>query len=182
MDEVFFIADPFCPRCRGRDPADLFAGEARALRDHLADKKRSLWIWGDRLIEGAVSGINLWEASYNNTHRAIDLLPKDILICDWHYGRPHPTAPYFAMKGFNVVSSPWNDPAVAVAQVDDMVRLRANSSDAMQARFRGVLHTVWSDAGPFLDEFYGRKPAGEGSQAGCFRAMFDEIKKVSSAQ
>src|SRR4029078_9567252 len=52
MDEVFLIADAKCPRCAGKNPAELFAGEVKALRDHLNEKKRMLWMWGDRFIDG----------------------------------------------------------------------------------------------------------------------------------
>ncbi len=108
MDEVFYLAEYKCPRCGGKDPAQLFAGEVKKIRDHLAEKKRSLWIWGDRLLDGRATGLGEWEASYNNTHRAVDLIPPDVMICDWHYERPDPTAVYFAMKGLSVLVCPWN--------------------------------------------------------------------------
>ena len=88
MDEVFYLGDDKCPRCQGRDKAELFAGEVTAIRNHLAFQDKALWIWGDRLIDGKTTGIGLWEASYNNTHRAIDMIPKDMVINDWHYERP----------------------------------------------------------------------------------------------
>src|ERR1700730_627674 len=46
MDEVFIIGDSKCPRCGGKSKAELFAGEVRVLRNHLAEKRRELWIWG----------------------------------------------------------------------------------------------------------------------------------------
>ena len=88
----------------GRDPAELFAGEVRRIRDHLAGRGAELWIWGDRLLDGATTGLGMWEASMNNTHRAVDLIPRDVVICDWHYERPDATAVSFAMKGFEVLS------------------------------------------------------------------------------
>src|SRR3989337_2312602 len=45
MDEVFYIGDDKCPRCGGRDKAELFANELRLIRDHLSQKNRMLWIW-----------------------------------------------------------------------------------------------------------------------------------------
>ena len=84
MDEVFYIGDSKCPRCSGRDKAELFAGEVTKIRNHLASKNNRLMIWGDRLIDGKTTGMGEWEASMNNTHRAIDLIPKDVFICDWH--------------------------------------------------------------------------------------------------
>lgn len=87
MDEVFYIGDPDCPRCGGRDKAELFADEVKKVRNHLAQKNKELWIWGDRLIDGKTTGIGMWEASMNNTYRAINLIPEDVFICDWHYER-----------------------------------------------------------------------------------------------
>ncbi|MBD3853778.1 MAG: family 20 glycosylhydrolase, partial [Acidobacteria bacterium] len=84
MDEVFYIGMDSCPRCGGHDKAELFAGEVSRIRNHLARSEVELWIWGDRLIDGKSSGIGEWEASMNSTHRAIDLIPKDIVINDWH--------------------------------------------------------------------------------------------------
>ena len=40
MDEVFYIGDDKCPRCSGRDKAELFAGEVRQIQDHLSKKGR----------------------------------------------------------------------------------------------------------------------------------------------
>jgi hypothetical protein len=80
------------------DKAELFAGEVRAIHNHLALKNRELFIWGDRLIDGKTTGLGEWEASYNNTYRAVDMIPKDVVICDWHYERADKTAIYFAMK------------------------------------------------------------------------------------
>jgi hypothetical protein len=175
MDEVFYIGDDKCPRCGGSDKAELFAGEVKIIRDHLAMQNRRLWIWGDRLLDGKSTGLGMWEASMNNTHRAIDLIPKDVMICDWHYERPDKTAVYFAMKGFDVVTCPWRNPPVAVEQVQDMNRFRMQSTSDMTNRFAGIVQTVWSDAGSFLDGFYGRKKdaaAGTNTPWDCFKAIF----------
>ncbi len=188
MDEVFYIGDDKCPRCSGRDKAELFAGEVRMLRDHLADKGRSLWIWGDRLIDGKTTGLGIWEASFNNTHRAVDMIPKDVIICDWHYERPDQTAVYFAMKGFKVVTCPWRNPKVAVAQVQDMAKFRKSSTPAMRERFQGMVQTVWSDAGQFLERDYRGQPNAQGQANGqaaentawnCFKTWADEILKLT---
>jgi hypothetical protein len=183
MDEVFYLGEAKCPRCSGRDKAELFAGEVRTIRDHLALKGRTLWIWGDRLIDGKTTGIGLWSASLNNTYRAIDMIPKDIMICDWHYERPEPTAVLFAMKGIDVVSCPYQVASVGVAQVQDMLRFRAASSPEMAVHFKGVVQTEWSGAESFLDKYYGRVPDNtEKSTAKCFKAMFEEIQKTTGTK
>jgi hypothetical protein len=143
MDEVFYIGDKNCQRCSGKDKSELFAGEVRTIRDHLADKVRKLWIWGDR-----------------------------------HYERPDQTAVYFAMKGLSVVTCPWKNPGNAVLQAQDMLKFRKTATKQIKERYMGMVQTIWSGAGQFLDNFYGRKPEkGDNTQVGCFRALFAEIQK-----
>lgn len=53
----------------------------------------------------------------------------------------------------------------------------------MKDHFIGMVQTVWSGTGQFLDSFYGRKPENpENSQVSCFKAMFSEIQKASKSQ
>ncbi len=180
MDEVFYIGEAQCPRCSGMDKAVLFAGEVRTIRDHLAQSGRKLWIWGDRLIDGKTTGIGEWEASYNNTYRAVDLIPKDVMICDWHYERPDQTPVYFAMKGLDVVTCPYRMAGNAVSQAQDMVRFRNNSTPEMKEHFMGMVQTVWSGAGQFLDLYYGRRvDKSENSPVKCFKALFTEVQNLS---
>ena len=172
MDEVFYIGDDKCPRCAGRDKAELFSGEVNAIRNHLALKNRQLWIWGDRLIDGKTTGMGMWEASMNNTSRAIDLIAKDVMICDWHYERPDQTPVLFAMKGLSVVTCPWKKAENAVAQAQDMERFRKAATPELKERYQGMMQTIWSGNSTFLDEFYGRKPAGAESESACFKTLF----------
>ena len=160
MDEVFYIAHEQCPRCQGHDPAVLFAGEVTKIRNHLALRGAELWIWGDRLIDGKTTGIGLWEGSYNNTHRAIDLIPKDVMICDWHYNVAHPTPVLFAAKGLNVVACPWNKSNVGVEYNAMLNMLRASSSKEMKPRYAGMLHTYWSGARGFMDGMFEKSERG----------------------
>ena len=175
MDEVFYLGEDKCPRCSGHDKAELFANEVRKIRDHLAENNRRLWIWGDRLIDGKTTGLGMWEASMNNTHRAVDMIPKDVLICDWHYERPDKTAVYFAIKGLDVVTCPWRQPVVAAAQYKDMINYRETATPIMKDRYKGIVQTVWSDAGSFMDGFYGQKKdekGGDNTPWNSFTTLF----------
>jgi hypothetical protein len=181
LDEVFYLGDDKCPRCSGRDKAELFANEVRLIRDHLAQHNRQLWIWGDRLLDGKLTGIGMWEASMNNTSRAIDLIPKDVMICDWHYERADKTAVYFAMKGLNVITCPWRNPTLAITQLNDMIGFRQSATAEMKPRYRGMMQTVWSNAGGFLDGFYSNKKdekGGENTPWFCFRALYENMNAV----
>lgn len=183
MDEVFYIGDDKCPRCGGRDKAELFANEVRVIRDHLSQKNRTLWIWGDRFLDGKTTGLGMWEASTNNTHRAIDLAPKDIVICDWHYERPDKTAVYFAMKGFKVVTCPWRNPGVAVVQAEDMAQFRKDATAAMKENFQGMVQTEWSSPASFMDGFYNKKKdakGGENTPWNSFNALYQKMKELNA--
>ncbi len=173
MDEVFYLADKNCPRCSGKDPARLFAGEVKKISGHLDTQDAQLWIWGDRLIEGSDNGIGMWEGSTNHTAEAIDMIPKSVVIADWHYEKPLPTPAYFALKGFDVVACSWRKPEVAEGQVEMMQSLKVNSTPEMAEKIKGVLHTVWSPAGSFMDEFKEYEPSSADSlsQVATLKAM-----------
>ena len=151
LDEVFYIGEEKCPRCSGRDKAQLFADEVKLIRDHLNEKGRKLWIWGDRLLDGKTTGLGEWEASTNGTDRAIDLIPKDVVICDWHYERTAPTPAYFALKGFDVVACPWKKPGVALMQLSQMQVFREQSPPRVKKRLLGMMQTVWSGSDSFMN-------------------------------
>ncbi len=181
MDEVFYIGEDQCPRCSGRDKAELFAGEVSKIRNHLALKNQELWIWGDRLLDGKTTGMGMWEASMNNTHRAIDLIPKDVMICDWHYERVDPSAVMFAMKGLRVATCPWRNGDLATKQLEMMVDLRKNATIAMKDNFQGMIQTVWTSSDNFMDYYYGIKTQPDiarGDQAGCFKQLFEAIGQL----
>jgi len=155
MDEVFYIGMDECPRCNGRDKAELFAGELNLISDHLAKNDQELWIWGDRLIDGKTSGLGLWEASENDTHGAIDLISKDVVICDWHYERADPTIAMFALKGFRVMFCSYDKPEVTRAQMEMTDDFIENSNRVLKERYVGFMQTIWSGAGRFMDLYYG---------------------------
>jgi len=188
LDEVWIIAHPKCPRCGGQDPAAVFAQHATALRNHLAEKKCRMWMWSDRLIDGKTSGLLSWQASTNNTWRAIDLIPTDILICDWKYVDAPPTAALFAIKGFEVVASPCDKIDVALAQLELVYLVRKNGeradfSKVISDRMLGMFETSWMGAGKFIRSYHG-SDEGENVKkvTDTFKALFAEIRKHRPAK
>ncbi|MDP8244493.1 MAG: family 20 glycosylhydrolase [Candidatus Hinthialibacter antarcticus] len=180
MDEVFLIADPACSRCKGKNEADLFAHEVNKIYKHLAQSGVTMMMWGDRFLDGKTTGIGKWEASENNTAPSINMIPNDILICDWHYEKPHPTAIYFAMKGFPVLSCPWRKPEVAIGQVEWIEKTQEFANSRISDRMKGVLHTTWCGATPFIKAYYGeddKKNKAAEESAACFKALMKELRK-----
>lgn len=174
MDEVFYIGEDKCPRCGGKDKAKLFADEVNLIDKHLARKGRRLWIWGDRLIDGKTLDNNEWEASMNNTARAVDYIRKDVTICDWHYDKAYKTPEYFAGKGLSVITCCWRKPDVAVAQAQDMLRWRQDKPSKQRKHYLGMMQTVWMKTDTFLDDFYSNENQPN-TDAACFRSLFDEL-------
>jgi len=180
MDEVMLLGEVGCPRCKRRSKAQLFAGEVWSLRDHLAEKHRQLWIWGDRLLDGRTTGVGEWEGSFNGTAAAIDLVPKDIVICDWHYENAEPTPAYFAAHGFRVLLCPWNKPAVGRQEVELMQTMRAHANSNLKNRLLGVMQTSWQDPAEMIEMYLGDRSvqAGRsGDSIQTFRAVTKQWKK-----
>ena len=127
MDEVFHAWRRRLPALqRHKQCAELFAQEVRTLHDHLAATHREMWMWGDRFLDGDVTGVGEWEASQNGTAPAITLVPKDIVICDWHYDSAVPTAAHFAIQGFRVRPGAVADDDVALNELEMVRKMRAD--------------------------------------------------------
>jgi hypothetical protein len=164
MDEVFYIGDSKCPRCSGKDNAELFAGEVNLIRNFLASQGCRMWIWGDRLIDGKTTGYGMWEASMNSTHRAIDMIYKDVVICDWHYERPDLSAVMFALKGFTVLTCPWRTPEVALRQLENTRLFISTATEETKGRYAGMIQTDWGSAEKFVYDFMEIKNNGGAPQ------------------
>ncbi len=140
MDEVFLIADDGCERCRGKDPAELFARAVNDIHAHVVGEKGvEMLLWGDRLLYAEATGYSEWEASTNGTAPAIGMIPKDVIVCDWHYGLrdDYPSLRIFQDEGFRVLACPWDSPDAAKAFLDSAL------ADPTE-RMLGALCTGWS--------------------------------------
>jgi len=102
-----------CERCRatGLEPYQLFARKIRKLHDHLAARKIRTIIWGDMLLDakqfpGNSSACN---GAAIEGWKAIPLIPKDVIIADWHYNAAEkfPTVKFLREQGFDVMPTPW---------------------------------------------------------------------------
>ena len=139
MDEVFLIASEHCPRCQGGDPARLFAKAVNDLHGHIVGKRKlEMVMWGDRLLDAKAMKGGEWEYAKNGTAGAVDLIPKDIVICDWHYEKQanYPSVPFLLEKGFRVWPSSWQ-PLVGAKAFSTFSR------EQKSARLVGFLCTTW---------------------------------------
>ncbi len=144
MDEVFLIASEYCPRCQGANPADLFAKAVNDYYAHLVGRRGvEMLMWGDRLLDDRVMGYGEWEASTNHTYPAVERIPKDIIICDWHYElcETYPSIPFFLEKGFRVWPAGWKEPRAIEAFIAYAERHRTDN-------MLGYLATTWDVVKP----------------------------------
>ena len=146
MDEIFNLASDKCPRCKGQDPAQLFAKVVNQFHAHIAGKKKlEMFMWGDRLLDARQTGYSKWEASRIGTAGAIDLISTNIVICDWHYSprTNYPSVPLLLKKGFRVWPAGFQPVEVCKAFSDYSRKLRAQNP-----RVVGYLCTTWSSGKP----------------------------------
>ncbi len=182
LDEVFLLGEDECERCKGKDPAYLFTREVTRLHDHFQQAGITMWMWGDRFLDGHVTGLGKWEASFNNTERSIDWVPKDIVICDWHYNSAPPTAALFALKGFPVVYSPWRKSDVALNQLEQVRQIKRSANESLANRMRGMLQTTWCGMGNFVRAYYeeeGFENQVAQEAAHCFKELFKAMRENS---
>jgi len=142
MDEVFLLGSEFSPSTSGHDPAELFAKAVNDIHGHLVGRRGvEMLMWGDRLIDAALIDYGEWEASAYGTAPAVDMIPNDIIICDWHYElrEDYPSIPMFKSKGFRVLPTSFRQVEAVEALIRSSLR---HSGDLML----GHLFTVWGRA------------------------------------
>jgi hypothetical protein len=88
-----------CPRCRGIPKWKIYADHVTALHDYLKSRNVEMWMWGDMLLPGHNGGPPFQCA------RALELIPKDIVIANWSAKYVKGSCRTFSEAGFRVVRS-----------------------------------------------------------------------------
>ena len=139
MDEVFLLGSDLSPSTKGKDPAVLFAKAVNDIHRHLVRERHvEMLMWGDRLIDGKTKDFGEWESSMNGTAAAIDMIPKDIIVCPWHYEQrdDYPSIPMLLDKGFRVLPAGWNKLEAARALIE-------YSRQHDSPKLLGYMFTTW---------------------------------------
>src|SRR4051794_5792795 len=141
MDEVFLLHSEHAPSTKNLNPADVFAKVVNDLHGHIVGKRGlTMLMWADRLIDGNQFKMGEWEASKVGTAPAIDKIPKDIILCPWHYELrdKYESLPMFMSKGFRVLPASWKNTEATLALIRDA---RRNQIDG---KLVGHIFTTWS--------------------------------------
>ena len=149
MDEIFLLGSDKSPTTKGMDPGVLFAKAVNEIYNHLVRKRRvEMLMWGDRLIDGKKYDFGEWEASTNGTATAINQIPKEIIICPWHYEvrDSYPSVTMFMEQGFRVLPSGWKN-------VDATKALIEFNKKNSGPKLLGHMFTTWGVKKDALMEF-----------------------------
>ena len=147
--------EPTCASCRAENYAKLASGHIAGIAELLRSRGARTMMWHDMLLK---RGDPRWTDFYANgsdeTAKLPQLLPKDVIVCDWYYGNDpgggkdakdrtsvvgkYPTLDYFSKEcGFDTVTCPWEEPN----------GIRAQTKYACETGLFGALATVWHHFG-----------------------------------
>ncbi len=124
-----------CPQCAARvaqvGKAGLYAAHFGPLCRFVLERGRRPCLWGDMLL---------------NHPEAIDAIPRETVIFDWHYfSRPRDSTRVFRQRGFDVVCCPsvqtYN--SVWCFLNESQRNIDEHAEDARAAGALGVLVTTW---------------------------------------
>jgi hypothetical protein len=150
MDEVFLLKSEHAPSTKNLDPAEVFAKVVNDLHGHIVKKRGvTMLMWADRLINGEQFNMGEWEASKVGTAPAVDKIPKDIILCPWHY-EPRPayeSLPMFMDKGFRILPASWKNTEATLALI------RYGREHQTEGRLVGHIFTTWSQRHDNWKEF-----------------------------
>jgi len=192
MDEVFSLADENCPRCKGKDRAELFARSVKILYDHIVTKKgRKMMMWADRLNNAEAFGYHAWEGDIWGTWKALDMIPNDIILADWHYEQNEqgfPGIEALLEKGFTVIPAGWRELKQARFLLDEALKYEKSAKEkGYKGVLAGMMITCWSEAtAELLDSLLASLKAREQNEeakdargiASSIVYMADFLKKI----
>ncbi|HUS80490.1 MAG TPA: glycoside hydrolase family 20 zincin-like fold domain-containing protein [Armatimonadota bacterium] len=139
-DEATFDDIGTCPLCKGQAPSKLFTDDIIALHDHLSERGITTLMWGDCYLPSH-NGIRQY-----NIAEATDDLPKDIIICDWHYSADYDfdaSLAYWREHGFKALGCPWYEP----------LNVWNFATRARENNILGYMGTTWAGIGSHIGRY-----------------------------
>ncbi len=128
-----------CIRCKGMQPHFLFAEDVKRIYEFLKARGVGVMMWGDMLLRPDEAFDAAHGGEPQNFWLARKLIPKDIVIVDWHY-QPAPRYPsvrVLKQEGFEVIGATWRNRQAIVKF----------TKAAKEAGALGMLQTTWTGFG-----------------------------------
>lgn len=128
-----------CIRCQGMQPHFLFASDVKRLYEFLRARGVGVMMWGDMLLKPDEAFDAAHGGEPHNFWLARKLIPRDIVIIDWHYqpAPRYPSAKVFQQEGFRVIGATWHNQQA----------IMGFSRAAKEADAWGMLQTTWTGFG-----------------------------------
>jgi len=140
-DEVEMIGrfpNPNCPNgCGSKDIVSLYVEHIKKIYDFLSQKGCKVMIWGDEMLAPGEAGDATHAQTKQEAEAKRKLLPKDIIIADWHYNPfdNYPSIGIFKQAGFNnVIACTWYRPQ----------NIYKFAQSAYKQGAMGLLQTTWA--------------------------------------
>lgn len=123
-------------------PPELFLKDVLILNDYLQAKGIETWMWSDMLY--TVDQFPVMKkagADFNGYNGYADLrtkIPKDIVLCVWHYRgdqKDFPTASLLAKDGYKILGATW--------KLEETVKNYSNYITNMSKNAEGMIATTW---------------------------------------
>lgn len=141
-DEVhLFSRYPYHEECKQRGLTQLFVDDVLHHYRRFQQRETRTMMWGDMLLHRTESAdAAAFAESPEEARRRREMLPKDIIICDWHY-QPRPPEEFvqknlrvFQQSGFEVIATTWYTP----------MNIYNFAQAARQAEILGLLQSTWA--------------------------------------
>jgi len=138
LDEVDVPSRPqtFALPKKGRNISggELFALHINNLHQHLSKRRIRMMMWADMLLYK--SEHNVQNGLRTGAWKAIDIIPKDIIMVDWiyHKATDFGGSRYLINKGFDVVGACWHIPE----------NIQVWTLFAERNKMLGMMHTTWA--------------------------------------
>ncbi len=135
-----------CRNCRKQELYTLVKDHLLYFCDLLKQRGARMMMWHDMLLnkeDTRWDGYIVCGSEAEGLSKLLDVLPKDVILCDWQYGYPEKdgnpptweTSKFLKANGFNVVVSPCGD-----------LRGTRSLAEAVKSMpLDGLLETTWSD-------------------------------------
>ncbi len=133
-----------CPRCQGKSAGELFAEDVTRIHDWWAQRGVETMLWGDMALApiDAPGGTDAYNGGGEKQFATcLPLLPKDLIVCDWHYGGTYEhfaSLPLWKEQGKRVIAGPWFD----LNNIWNFSRDAARFDNVM-----GMIGTTWCGVG-----------------------------------
>ena len=125
-------------------PTNLYLKDILTLHQYLKKKKIQTWMWGDMLLNAKEFPTMNRKYDFNGDNsyaKLLKVLPKDIVICDWHYNEHNdefPTVNQFIRYGHDVLGATWKD-KITIRQYSNFIYKLSKKNN----KAKGAIATTW---------------------------------------